>query len=75
MGRTERLLRGIVLVQGNMQEDGREGTDWKRSTFSGRMVQHVCVSTIIISIVSSDASLRLQKSLRELHQTAPLNVT
>lgn len=39
------LLLGTVLVQGNVQEDGREGTDWKRPTFGGRMVQHVCERT------------------------------
>lgn len=30
------LLLGTVSVQGNVQEDGREGTDWKRPTFGGR---------------------------------------
>lgn len=29
----------------NVQEDGREGTDWKRPTFGGRMVQRVCERT------------------------------
>lgn len=46
MAGSERLLLlGTVLVQGNVQGDGREGTDWKRPTFGGRMAQRVCERT------------------------------